>query len=515
MIAAAIIMLREVFEAALVIGIVLAATRSVPRRGLWVAAGVAAGILGAMIVAGFAERIAAALEGVGQELFNAGVLLVATAMLGWHNIWMKRHGRALAAEMQNVGREVTSGRSPLSVLFLVVALAVLREGSEAVLFLYGIAAGGTAAGSLALGSLLGLSAGIAIGVMVYYGLVAIAQRRLFAVTGALLLLLAAGMAAQAAGFLVQAGKLPALADPVWDSSGIVPEQGVLGQVLHALIGYAERPSGMQIVFFAVVAVGLALLMRRASGDGGSPHQRAGLAAVLVGALALAAPRPARADLVVYSPVVEAGERAFELRTQRDLDGASARNGAEESKLELEYAPNEWWLTEGLVTLERDPGGARHATEFSWENVFALAPQGKYWIDLGVLAEFAHALRRDGHDALELGLLGETTVGALLVTANLKGEQAFGSGENAALGYALRAVWRGNERFEPGLEMFGDFGRWGRFGSLAGNRHEIGPAARGRFRLAGRQALMYEAAWVFGLTGSSPDMTARLRLEYEF
>jgi FTR1 family protein len=515
MIGAAIIMLREVFEAALVIGIVMAGTRGVARRGLWVAAGVAVGLVGAMVVAGFAGRIAAALEGVGQELFNAGVLLVATAMLGWHNVWMKRHGRALAVEMQSVGREVASGRSPLSVLLLVVGLAVLREGSEAVLFLYGIAAGGAGAGALAVGSLLGLAAGIAIGVMVYYGLVAIPQRQLFAVTGFLLLLLAAGMAAQAAGFLVQAGQLPALADPLWDSSGLVPEHGVAGQVLHALVGYAERPSGMQLVFFAVVAVGLAVLMRRASGDARPPRQAATLAALLVGALALAAPRPARADLVVYSPVVEAGERAFELRAQRDLDASPDRNGAEEHKLELEYAPNAWWLTEGLVTIERDPGGARHATEFSWENVVALAPQGKYWVDLGVLAEFAHALRRDGHDALELGLLAETTVGDVLVTANLKGEQAFGSGENAALGYAVRAVWRGNERFEPGVEMFGDFGSWGHFGSLAGNRHEAGPAARGRFRLGGRQALMYEAAWVFGLTGSSPDSTARLRLEYEF
>jgi FTR1 family protein len=514
-IGAAIIVLREVFEAALIIGIVLAGTRGVARRGLWVAAGVAAGLVGAMVVAGFAERIAAALEGVGQELFNASVLLVATAMLGWHNVWMKRHGRELAAEMQSVGREVASGRSPLSVLLLVVGLAVLREGSEVVLFLYGIAAGGTGAGALALGSLAGLALGTATGVAVYYGLAAIPQRQLFAVTGVLLLLLAAGMAAQAAGFLVQAGKLPPLADPVWDSSGIVPEHGVPGQVLHALIGYAERPSGMQLLFFAVVAVAIAVLMRRASSAAASPRGLAALAAALLGALALAAPRPARADLYVYSPVIEAGERAFELRAQHDLDSSPDRNGAEEHKIEAEYAPNEWWLTEALVTVERDPGGARQATEFSWENIVALAPQGKYWMDVGLLAEFAHALKHDGHDALELGLLGEKAFGAVLVTANLKAEQAFGSGENAELSYALRAVWRRGERFEPGIEMFGEFGTWGQFGSVGANRHQLGPAAQGRLRLGGRQALHYDAAWVFGLTGGSPDSTARLQLEYEF
>jgi hypothetical protein len=322
------------------------------------------------------------------------------------------------------------------------------------------------------------------------------------------------MAAQAAGFLVQAGKLPPLAEPLWDSSGLVAEHSVPGQVLHALVGYAERPSGMQVVFFAVVAAGIALLMRRA-GAAAAPRGPAALAAALLGALALGAPRPSRADLVVYSPVVEAHERALELRASHDLDSSPDRNGAEEHKVEVEYAPNEWWLTEALVTLERDPGGARQATELSWENVIALAPQGKYWMDVGLLAEFAHALRQDGHDALELGLLGEKAFGEVLVTANLTAEQAFGSGENAALRYAIRAVWRIGERFEPGLEMFGECGTWGQFGSVDSNRHELGPAARGRLRLGGRQSLYYDAAWVFGLTSGSPDSTARLQLEYEF
>ena len=141
MIAAAIIVLREVFEAALLIGIVLAATRAVP-RGAWVAGGIALGIVGSLVVAGFAERIASALEGFGQEMFNAGVLLAATAMLGWHNVWMKRHGADLARQMSAVGHDVSGGAAPLSVLLVVVGLAVLREGSEIVLFLYGIAAGG-------------------------------------------------------------------------------------------------------------------------------------------------------------------------------------------------------------------------------------------------------------------------------------------------------------------------------------------------------------------------------------
>ncbi len=202
-----------------------------------------------------------ALEGVGQEIFNAGVLLLATGMLGWHNVWMKSHGRELSQQMRSVGQAVSSGLKPLSMLLVVVGLAVLREGSEIVLFLYGIAAGGTTPLLLWLGSLLGLAGGAALGTLMYFGLLRIPTRHLFTVTSWMILLLAAGMASQAAGFLVQAGVLPGLIEPLWNSSAWLPESGPIGAVLHALIGYDDQPSAMQIIFFAVAFAVIATLMR--------------------------------------------------------------------------------------------------------------------------------------------------------------------------------------------------------------------------------------------------------------
>jgi high-affinity iron transporter len=257
----AIIVLREVLEASLVIGIVLAASRDVPRRGRWVLAGIGAGLGASLVVAGFAEAIAAAVSGMGQELFNACVLLIATVMLGWHNVWMKSHGRELAREMKDAGAAVASGVRPLSLLLVVVGLAVLREGSEVVLFLYGIAAGGTRAAAMWAGSLVGLAGGIALGALMYFGLLRIPSRHLFTVTGWMLLFLAAGMAGQAAGLLVQAGLLPGLIEPLWDTSWLLPEHSVLGQVLRALMGYADQPSAMQVIFFAVTLVVIIALMR--------------------------------------------------------------------------------------------------------------------------------------------------------------------------------------------------------------------------------------------------------------
>ncbi len=520
MIAAAIIVLREVFEAALIIGIVLAGTRGVPRRGFWVCAGVAAGALGAVAVAAGAGRLSTALEGNGQDLFNAGVLLLATVMLGWHNVWMRRHGRDRAREIQSVGAHVSSGRSPRSALFLVVTLAVLREGSEVVLFLYGVAAGGATAPQLWLGSLIGLLAGVAIGALVYLGLARVPQRHLFAVTGALLLLIAAGMAAQAAGYLVQAGLLPALADPLWDSSRWLPEHAPPGRLLHALTGYVERPSGMQLVFFVAVVAGLLLLTRRSNGaasgaNGGANGGAAAGLAALVAAGCLASSPPARAGLVIYSPVVEGGEYAFEERSTRDFDGTPARSGAEEHKLEFEHAPTTFWLAEGLLTVERDPGGGRRVTEMSAESVFELAPQGKYRVDTGLLLEYAHRLARGERDPLEIGFLAEAAVGRAILTGNLTAEGPVADSGHAQLAAAVRARWRLDERFEPGVEWFGELGEPVRFGSPAAHRQQLGPSAYGRLRFSGHRALLYQAAWVFGLTGASPDATARLQLEYEF
>lgn len=243
----ALLVFREVLEAALIITIVCAATRGVPRRGLFVGGGLILGVLGALLVALFAGALANAFSGVGQEVFNASVLLAAVLMIGWHVLWMSSHGRAMAVEMKALGGAVQSGSSSLMMLLLVVALAVLREGSEVVLFLYGMVAGG-AVGVLG-GLTLGVIAGSAVGFALYYGLLRIPLRHFFDATNAMLILLAAGLASSAARYLVQADLLPALTDPLWDSSWLLSNDSLPGQTLHILIGYDARPSGIMLVFY--------------------------------------------------------------------------------------------------------------------------------------------------------------------------------------------------------------------------------------------------------------------------
>ncbi len=262
--ASALIVFREVFEAGLVLGIVLSATRGMAGRAGWVAGGVLGGLLGACVVAVFAGAIGDALQGSGQEVFDATILLVAAAMLGWHNIWMARHGREMAGDMQALGRAVSEGRRSLLALAVVVGVAILREGSEVVLFLYGLAAGGKGGAALVGGCVLGLLGGGAVAALLYRGLLSIPTRRLFRVTNVMLSLLAAGMAAQAAGFLIQADLLPGWGGPVWDSSAVLDEKSIAGRALHALVGYADRPAGMQLAVYAVVLAALLAAGRGAS-----------------------------------------------------------------------------------------------------------------------------------------------------------------------------------------------------------------------------------------------------------
>src|SRR5581483_6548364 len=183
MLGAAIIVFRESFEAALLIGIIAAATRAIPGRSRFVAGGIAAGTLGAIVVAVLTGRIAQLFGGMGQELFNASVLGIAVLMLAWHNIWMSVHGAELAADARRVGREVSEGRRALSAILVVIAIAVLREGSETALFLYGlVSAGSVGTSQLAGGAGLGLVAGVGVGLVMYAGIVRVPMRWFFAVT---------------------------------------------------------------------------------------------------------------------------------------------------------------------------------------------------------------------------------------------------------------------------------------------------------------------------------------------
>jgi len=270
MLAALIIVFREVFEAGLIVGIVLAVTRSVPNRNPWIVGGIAVGVAAACMVAAFAGALSRLFAGMGQEVFNAAILAVAVIMLTWHNVWMAQHGKELAGDMRAVGQAVTDGSKPLLALAVVVGVAVLREGSEVALFLYGVAASeGDTGTNLLIGGIVGLALGAAVCLLTYFGLMRIPARPLFTTTTILITLLAAGMAAQAVSFLERASWLTALDTVAWDSGWFLSDKSFAGRALHTLVGYTDQPTVMQLAIYSGVIL-LTILLMRFMGPGARP-----------------------------------------------------------------------------------------------------------------------------------------------------------------------------------------------------------------------------------------------------
>jgi len=519
MLSAALIVFREVLEAALIIGIVLTATRGVAGRARSIALGIAAGIGGACLVAYFADTLAQAAEGVGPELFNAGVLLVATAMLAWHNLWMVQHGRALASEMNQVGQAVATGNRPVQVLAIVVALAVLREGAEVVLFAYGIAAAGTDTGTLLMGGLLGIVAGMAVGGALYLGLLRIPTRHLFAVTSGLLVLLAAGMAAQASAFLIQAGLLPAITPVLWDTSAVLSEKSVFGQMLHTLVGYVDRPAGMQLLVyvFAVALIGGLTMAARKPGAIKTAGSLA-VATLAIGLLMLFTASPVHASYKVYYPQVVKGESEIELRGYVDYDKDPTIDNTQSFKVGAGHSFTDYWFTEVYAEIDKAAGDSTYAVgAYEWENLFQLTEPGRYWADFGFAIEYAHARESTDPNEWELMPIVQKQLGQQLITLNVP--FVYETGNNAAkkweLEYAWQYKWLGNPALEFGIEGYGKLGEATNWSPASQQTHQMGPSLFGKIKAGPGHAWQYQVGMLFGLTTPSPEMTLYGNLEYEF
>jgi hypothetical protein len=403
-------------------------------------------------------------------------------------------------------------------LALVVGIAVLREGSEIVLFLYGIAAEqGNGAGAMLAGGALGLALGAAAGAAIYFGLIRFSGRYLFAVTSLLILFLSAGMAAQGAKFLAQAGYLPVLGQGLWDSSRFVADGSALGNLLRVLIGYTARPEGIQLAFYlaTLLLVGGLMIVLRA------PRKAAHAAAAAILAIGVLAGggtiRPANAnDLKVYSPTIELHEYAIEMRGNVAFDGDPAKDGAINQLTELEATPLDFWHTAVLAEAAKEPPGNLRLAATGWENIFQLTPQGEYWADLGLYVEYDWAHEHDARDALEWKILAEKDVGRLTFTLNPIFETEVGSNASGLteFRYAARAAWRYMPQLAPSIELYGTLGDIGRFDRWRDQSHQLGPVLLGAYNLAAIGTLKYELGYLFGVTPGSPSDALKLSLELE-
>jgi high-affinity iron transporter len=258
-----LIVFRETLEAALFVGIVAAATRSVANRTRWLALGAALGVLGSLLMAVAMEQISNWANGLGQDLVSVVILGIALLMLAWHTIWVSAHAREMTEDARRLGTDATQGAGTLWAVALAVAMTVLREGAETVLFVAGlVSASPQGMGSLMMGAMLGFMLGVAAGWLIYSGLGQVQPRRLFAITNVLILLLAGNLASQLARTLQQADWLRWLSESAWDSSALISNDSLLGMLLHGVVGYDASPSQLQVLFYVLSTLLIGLAARQ-------------------------------------------------------------------------------------------------------------------------------------------------------------------------------------------------------------------------------------------------------------
>jgi high-affinity iron transporter len=250
-----LLMLREGLEAALIVAIVLAYLRTLGRKEQFktVWAGVAGGVVVALVAGIAIFSIVGELEGTAEEVVEGVIAFTAAAVLTWMIFWMARQARKIKGDLHTkVDAALAAGSG--TALALIAFVAILREGLESALFLLSATVGEDSNGTVFIGGLIGLAAAAAIGYLVYVGSRRVNLRSFFRVTGILVLLFAAGLLAKGIHEFQEVGLIPTALEHVWDVSSVTllnPDASTVGEFLKGLFGWSPNPSiEMLIAYFA-------------------------------------------------------------------------------------------------------------------------------------------------------------------------------------------------------------------------------------------------------------------------
>jgi high-affinity iron transporter len=257
-----LVTLREAFEASLLLGLVYTYLDKIGAREnfRWVTLGGALGLAASVAMGVAVGFLSGPLLDLGPDLIGAGVIFLAVVLLTWHAWWMQQHARGIRGEIQ---QRIDQARvtQRLWIVGLIAFTGVFREGAETVLFLWGIMAQATSAagwGSVA-GGVAGIATAAALGWAIFVGGKSVSLPRFFAITTALILLLAAGLFSTGLGRLQGLGLLP-MTVPLWDTSSLLSDGSVVGSFLGGLVGYRARPSLLEVAGYAAYLLGAGFLV---------------------------------------------------------------------------------------------------------------------------------------------------------------------------------------------------------------------------------------------------------------
>jgi len=246
----AIVVFRECLEIAFLLGVVIAATNPIKNSKIYIILGSVLGVACASVFALFARSIVDSFGGIGDELFNALVVLCTAILISFTVVCMQGYTSRIKQNLGKLSDKITSGNASKFMLVLVVAMTILREGAEIILFIYSIVSTEHIDSTnyiLSLG--LGGVAGLIAGTIIYLGIMNLSGKYIFKISTILLILIAAGLASKAAGIFTYSGILEVYNDQLWDSSWIISNNSIVGKILNIAIGYDSKPNAMQIIFY--------------------------------------------------------------------------------------------------------------------------------------------------------------------------------------------------------------------------------------------------------------------------
>ncbi len=258
MLASFLLSLREGLEAALIVGIVLGALRQIRRpelsRSVWT--GVGAAVVVSLAGGVLFTALGLSLEEEAEAIFEGITMFLAAGVLTWMIFWMSRQSRSMKSNLEAGVRQAATGTGKNG-LFALAFLAVLREGIELALFLTAATFASDAVQTIS-GGLLGLGTAVLLGWSLFASSVRLDLRRFFQVTGALLILFAAGLVAHGVHEFNEIAWIPEVIAHVWDINPILNEKTTLGQILGALFGYNGNPSLTEVIAYIAYLVAILL-----------------------------------------------------------------------------------------------------------------------------------------------------------------------------------------------------------------------------------------------------------------
>jgi len=474
-----IIILQETLEVALLVSVLLVISHQQQNKSVWLLPGIFAGMVLSFLYAGYMVEISEWFDYVGQEIVNATLQILTTLSIvvcTWA-AYKKRYAPIF-----------------LFCAAAAVALAITREGSETFLYLSGFYQQQEYFHTVIIGAAIGFSIGLSVGILFYYGLLSLPGKWRLGAPIILMALFAGNMLSQAAQQLTQADWISAIGT-TWDTSGWLPENSIIGQLLYALVGYEATPSIAQLIAYAAGVI-LVLVF-------GVPRRR-----LFLGVLLLCSGQSLQAGTVIdkiYHPYVQPLEQELEYRMIHQDEQPSAADNTWFYQLAYGRSLNDRWFAEVYLVGEKSDDQSFDIEAYELEVKWQLTEQGEFWADWGMLFELEKEANEDVWEFATAVLL-EKEWGKWSGSANFWVLNEWGSDIKNELNARLnlQARYRYSRAFEPAIEFYSGEDTRG-----------LGPAFLGQIQLGNKQRLSWEAGVIFGLDSKSPNRTLRFLLEFEF